>query len=118
MATDEKFVSKFSDRRELGEPDGFRSPQSGVAAGEEKRRGIRLNSQVPVILQWESGGVKREVHGRTRVVNPYGCLILLPEKVALDGELQLTNEVRERKARRQLCGAAIGGPRAGSTGFD
>ena len=58
----------------------------------EKRRGRRMNSRVPIRLEWESGGGKRqEVQTHTRIVNPYGCMVVLTESFELEQRLALTN---------------------------
>jgi hypothetical protein len=58
----------------------------------DKRRGRRMNSRVHIRLEWENAGSKRlseEAH--TRVVNPYGCMVILSNNLELDQRLALTN---------------------------
>jgi hypothetical protein len=44
----------------------------------DKRRGRRMNSRVPVRLEWDGDAGKRfKVEAHTRVVNPYGCMVVL-----------------------------------------
>ncbi|GAC1635428.1 MAG: hypothetical protein NVS9B14_12650 [Candidatus Acidiferrum sp.] len=57
----------------------------------DKRRGTRMNSRVPVRLEWDQGGSRRGLDAHTRVVNPYGCMVVLPESFALEHRLALTN---------------------------
>ncbi|HLZ13119.1 MAG TPA: hypothetical protein VKP58_11080 [Candidatus Acidoferrum sp.] len=58
----------------------------------DKRRGTRMNSRVPVRLEWDvQGGTRRGLDAHTRVVNPYGCMIVLPESFTLEHRLALTN---------------------------
>jgi len=58
----------------------------------EKRRGRRMNSRVQIRLEWENGGGKRRaVETVTRIVNPYGCMVVLKEDVELEQRLALTN---------------------------
>jgi hypothetical protein len=58
----------------------------------EKRRGVRMNSRVPVRLEWEGDAGKRfHVEAHTRVVNPYGCMVVLEQTLDLDHRLALTN---------------------------
>jgi hypothetical protein len=60
--------------------------------GREKRRGVRLNSRVPVTIEWEgmSGTVRQEtVH--TRVVGPYGCLLVFPVEIDVEQTVRLIN---------------------------
>jgi hypothetical protein len=58
----------------------------------EKRRGRRMNSRVPIRLAWEGEGAKRKtVDAITRTVNPYGCLVFLPETLEVEQRVALTN---------------------------
>lgn len=58
----------------------------------EKRRGPRMNSRVPVTIEWN--GTEGPLHleaGFTRVVNNYGCLLVSPREIDLKQRLRLTN---------------------------
>jgi hypothetical protein len=58
----------------------------------EKRRGHRMNSQVPVRLEWDLQTGKRiKVEAHTRVVNPYGCMVVLEHDLPLEHRVALTN---------------------------
>jgi hypothetical protein len=58
----------------------------------EKRRGVRLNSRAPVAIEWkESNGGARRVEAHTRVVGPYGCLLVFPHNLEVEQHVQLTN---------------------------
>lgn len=58
----------------------------------EKRRGHRMNSRVPVRLEWDVTSGKREkVEAHTRVINPYGCMVVLAQSLDLEHRLALTN---------------------------
>jgi hypothetical protein len=59
--------------------------------GIEKRRGIRMNSQVRVAVEWVSGGEVRRGEAKTRVVGPYGCLVVLSQRLDVDQHVQVTN---------------------------
>jgi hypothetical protein len=58
----------------------------------EKRRGVRLNSRVPVSIEWEdtADGVLRE-EAITRVVSPYGCLVVLSKELSMEQHLVVLN---------------------------
>ena len=58
----------------------------------EKRRGVRLNSRVPVAIEWDdtTNGKLRE-EAITRVVSPYGCLVVLPKDLAIEQRLVVLN---------------------------
>jgi hypothetical protein len=58
----------------------------------DKRRGHRMNSRVPVRLEWDdNAGTRHGLEGHTRVVNPYGCMVVLSESFSLEDRLALTN---------------------------
>lgn len=58
----------------------------------ESRRGRRMNSQVPISLEWDGDSGKRtRVEAHTRVVNPYGCMVVLEHALDLEHRLALTN---------------------------
>jgi hypothetical protein len=58
----------------------------------DKRRGRRMNSRVPVRLEWnDTVGARKGLDAHTRVVNPYGCMVVLPESFMLEHRLALTN---------------------------
>ena len=58
----------------------------------DKRRGRRMNSRVPVRLEWDGDSGKRiSVEAHTRVVNPYGCMVVLQQELQLEHRLALTN---------------------------
>ncbi len=59
---------------------------------QEKRRGVRMNSRVPVIVEWENGsGEKFVERAFTRIVGPYGCMVVLPQELEVDQRIQVTN---------------------------
>jgi hypothetical protein len=68
----------------------------------ERRRGVRVNSRVPVTLEWEEApGVSRQENTFTRVVGPFGCLLVLKENLALEQRLDVTNlATQQRTAAR------------------
>jgi hypothetical protein len=62
----------------------------------ENRRGRRMNSRVPVRLGWDDESGKRiSVEAHTRVVNPYGCMVVLQQSLNLEQRLSLTNLISE-----------------------
>lgn len=62
----------------------------------EKRRGRRMNSRVPVRLEWDSPEGKRvTINTLTRIVNPYGCMVVLREFLDIELRVALTNLATE-----------------------
>jgi hypothetical protein len=64
-----------------------------------KRRGPRMNSRVPVTIEWNgrSGPVRFEA-GFTRVVNNYGCLLVSPKEIDAQQVLRITNLATHKSA--------------------
>jgi hypothetical protein len=63
----------------------------------EKRRGVRMNSRVPVGVEWEnSDGGKFRNQAFTCVVGSYGCLVVLPEELALEQRVHVVNLITEQ----------------------
>jgi hypothetical protein len=57
-----------------------------------KRRGSRMNSHVPVSIEWNArSGTLHFETGFTRVVNSYGCLLVSPTELNLHQSVRVTN---------------------------
>jgi hypothetical protein len=57
-----------------------------------KRRSARMNSRVPVTIEWDGrAGPLHFESGFTRVVNSYGCLLVSPNEIDLQQRVRLTN---------------------------
>jgi hypothetical protein len=70
----------------------FRKEASLLTQQREKRRGVRLNSRVPVMIEWtDASGKKLCAQAYTCVVNPYGCMVVLRMEFELDQRVNLTN---------------------------
>jgi hypothetical protein len=68
-----------------------RNVPSGIK-GHAKRRGPRMNSRVPVTIEWAGNpGPLHFETGFTRVVNSYGCLLVSPKEIDAQQRLRLTN---------------------------
>lgn len=63
-----------------------------------KRRGPRMNSRVPVAIEWVESKAKtpHQETAHTRVVNFYGCLLVAPHAMRLDQRLIVTNLANQR----------------------
>ena len=63
----------------------------------EKRRGVRMNSRVPVGVEWQdSSGRKLRHQAFTCVVSSYGCLVVLPENLPLEQQVRVVNLSNEQ----------------------
>ena len=69
----------------------FRTPRI-----EEKRRGVRLNSRVPIIVEWQdAAGTLFKAECFTRTVGLYGCLVVLPQELAKKQHVRIVNTATE-----------------------
>jgi hypothetical protein len=64
--------------------------------GREKRRGVRVNSRVPIAVEWHAGGEVLRKETQTRVVGPYGCMVVLPTNLEVKQAIQLTNMISKQ----------------------
>jgi len=62
----------------------------------------RLNSRVPVALEWPENGQAVRVEGRTVDVSPKGCLALFPQELAVGQRLRLRNLVNHQEVEGVL----------------
>jgi hypothetical protein len=67
-----------------------------LISGREKRRGVRLNSRVPIAVEWDAGGQMHRGETKTRVVGPYGCLTVLAQDLQVDQRIQVVNLVSSK----------------------
>jgi hypothetical protein len=64
-----------------------------------KRRGPRMNSRVPVTIEWNGrAGPLHFESGFTRVINCYGCLLVSPKEIDVQQQLRVTNLATRRAA--------------------
>jgi len=70
----------------------LRDIKASEGKSSERRRGRRMNSRVPVRIEWdEPAGKRSSFEAHTRVVNPYGCMVVLPQSLRLEQRVALTN---------------------------
>jgi hypothetical protein len=66
---------------------------------EDRRRGSRMNSRVPVVVEWEdSPGQTMREEAKTRVVNSSGCLVCLSLDLPLEQKVRITNQANKEVA--------------------
>lgn len=71
----------------------FRQPVPLEVKMRTQRRAPRMNSRVPLRVEWLSGasGPSLQEHAQTRVVNYYGCLLVSPQAMPIEQKLRITN---------------------------
>ena len=82
-------------------------PQTETAAEpkiKERRRGIRLNSRVAVAVEWQDSDAKEACREETftRVIGPYGCLVVLQRNLAIEQTLRIVNLATQEANTAQI----------------
>ena len=73
-------------------PTKVRETKDDRGQSTERRRGRRMNSRVPVRVEWDDAAGKRSsAEAHTRTINPYGCMVVLPNSLVLEQRVALTN---------------------------
>lgn len=73
-------------------PTKVREAKNVPGQSMERRRGRRMNSRVPVRLEWdEASGKRSSAEAHTRIVNPHGCMVVLAQALGLEQRVALTN---------------------------
>src|SRR5215472_6823204 len=67
--------------------------------GGRRRRSSRMNSRVPVSVEWKgrSGTLHYET-GFTRVVSTYGCLLVSPRELDVQQRVRVTNLATQQRS--------------------
>lgn len=66
------------------------------------RASVRLNSRVPLLVEWTEGGQMHCESGYTMDVSPKGCLAIVPQGFAVGQKLRLRNKVNGQEADATL----------------
>ena len=75
-----------------------------------------MNSRVHVRAEWEHEGKRHVAESFTRVVNPYGCMVIFKNALDLEHRLSLTNLATGAHATPpSLFGEEIPARKAGNT---
>jgi hypothetical protein len=62
------------------------------------RASVRLNSRVPLLVEWTEDGQMHSEAGYTMDVSPKGCLAIVPQGFAVGQKLRLRNKVTGKEA--------------------
>src|SRR3974390_1329484 len=93
-------MTDFPAKRAPSIPGRIIQPVANVrplaATGREKRRGVRVNSRVAISVEWDAGGKSLCKEAQTRVVGPYGCMVVLPQNLEVKQAIRLTNMVSKQ----------------------
>jgi PilZ domain len=66
------------------------------------RAGARLNSRMPVRLEWVDCGEAHTVEGYTMDISPKGCLVIAPQGFAVGQKLRIKNGANQKETDATL----------------
>ena len=66
------------------------------------RAGTRVNSRVPVGVEWNEGGEMRKAQGYTVDISPKGCMAIVAQGFAVGQKMRVKNLVNGRSAEAKL----------------
>jgi PilZ domain len=76
------------------------SPESSDA--NYVRFGTRVNSRVPVALEWIENGRTSRVEAYTRDISSYGCLLVAPQGFVIGQKVRLINLVNNKQCEARV----------------
>ena len=76
--------------------------QSFEARMKQLRAGKRVNSRVPVAIEWEESRAMHKAQGWTIDISPKGCLAIVPQGFALGQKLDVINLVNKNACKAIL----------------
>jgi PilZ domain len=78
------------------------SEQSFELRMKQLRAGKRVNSRVPVAIEWEEARERHSTQGWTVDISPTGCLAVVPQGFPVGQKLDLVNLVNKNVCRAVL----------------
>ena len=72
------------------------------ARGEHIRAGVRLNSRVELIVEWEEGGKTLRAKAYTVDVSPKGCMAIVEQGLPVGQKLRVMNGMNGKTAEATL----------------
>jgi hypothetical protein len=69
---------------------------------QQLRAGKRVNSRVPIAVEWDENGSRHSAVGWTVDISPKGCLVIVPQGFAVGQKLDLVNLVNKNVSKSIL----------------
>jgi hypothetical protein len=70
--------------------------------GKHVRFGTRVNSRVPVAIQWIEDGKSLTVEARTTDISSSGCFAVAPQPILVGQRIRLTNLINGKESDAQV----------------
>jgi hypothetical protein len=80
----------------------FASDVTNEIVWTHSRSMMRLNSRVPVAIEWTQAGEQQRAQGYTLDVSPKGCLAIVPKGVDVGQDLQVINLINNQACKAVL----------------
>jgi hypothetical protein len=68
------------------------------ASMEHIRAGVRLNSRIELMVEWEEGGKKLTAKGYTLDISPKGCMAIVEQGLPVGQKLRVVNGMSGKAA--------------------
>jgi hypothetical protein len=86
--------------------------------GKHIRESGRLNSRVPIAVEWAEGGQAQRAEGYTKDVSSKGCLAIVPQGFVVGQRLCLVNLTNRKAAEAVLVWRGHEGPGGWELGLE
>ena len=86
---------------------------TGLLAGEERRRSLRVIIRVPVTLEFTKDGQTVKLEAHTMAVNIQGAMLVCPKSLDSEMKVHITND----RTRERVGGRVTRAPRESAEGF-
>jgi len=78
----------------------------------------RLNSRVPIALEWSEGGRELRAEGYTKDISPKGCLAIVPQGFVVGQRLRIVNLITKVASEAMLAWRGHEGPAGWELGIE
>src|SRR5215467_4414777 len=78
----------------------------------------RLNSRVPIAIEWTDGDQTRRAEGHTKDISPKGCMAIVPQVLVVGQRLRLINGVNQNASEAVLVWRGHQGPSGWELGLE
>ncbi len=78
----------------------------------------RLNSRVPIAIEWTDGGQMRRAEGYTKDISSKGCMAIVPQGLVVGQRLRLINGVNQNASEAVLVWRGHQGPAGWELGLE
>lgn len=78
----------------------------------------RMNSRVPIAIEWTEGGRTQRAEGFTKDISAKGCMAMVPQNVTVGQTLRIINLVNQSSSEAVLIWRGHEGPAGWELGIE